>query len=145
VVDASAHIDDVLSIVRAGGGRVTATKRLLLGVLTASDDHLTADEITARVRLVAPDTSASTIYRNLEEFEELGVLVHSHMGRAAAVYHLAGTAHGHLLCEQCGATIEVPAAEFEALVRTLQRKFDFAVDRHHLALSGSCAICSRKK
>lgn len=132
---------EILAAIRSSGGRVTTTKRALIAVLAATNEHLTADEITIAIQRFDPSASASTIYRNLEELEGLGFVVHAHLGRAAAVYHLAGPVHGHLLCSQCGATIEVPSAHFEPLVRAMRRDFAFDVNRHHLALSGLCADC----
>jgi Fur family ferric uptake transcriptional regulator len=137
--------EEILAAIRGAGGRVTATKRALVAQLVAAPGHLTAEELTTGVQRSAPATSPSTVYRNLEELEALGIVVHAHLGRHAAVYHLAGVAHGHLLCANCGATIEVPASAFESLVRAARRQYGFEVDRHHLALSGRCANCSGRR
>lgn len=137
-------VDEILATIRASGGRITATKRALVTALAASSDHLTAEELTSAVQALAPETSPSTVYRNLDELEALGVVVHSHLGRAAAVYHLAGPLHGHLLCEACGATIEVSAGLFDTLARSVRTDYDFEVDRHHLALSGYCGPCRER-
>jgi Fur family transcriptional regulator, ferric uptake regulator len=137
-------VDEIIATIRASGGRITATKRALVTALAASSDHLTAEELTTVVQSLAPETSPSTVYRNLDELEALGVAVHSHLGRAAAVYHLAGPLHGHLLCEACGVTIEVSAGLFDTLARSVRTDYDFEVDRHHLALSGHCGPCRER-
>ena len=134
-------VDQILALIRASGGRITATKRALVTALAASRHHLTAEELTVSVQRDAPATSPSTVYRNLEELKELGIVEHAHLGRSAAVYHLSGPVHGHLLCSQCGATIEVPSATFDTLVVAAHRQFGFEVDRHHLGISGRCAHC----
>lgn len=136
--------EEILSAIRASGGRITATKRALITALAAATTHLSAEDLTTAVQAIAPETSPSTVYRNLDELEALGVVVHAHLGRAAAVYHLAGPVHGHLLCEACGTTIEVNAELFDGLVRTLRDDYGFDVDRHHLALSGHCGSCSAR-
>jgi Fur family ferric uptake transcriptional regulator len=141
VSDQVLNVDEILGAIRASGGRITATKRALIAVLSASSDHLTAEDLTEAIQRDAPDASPSTIYRNLEELEQLGIVVHAHLGRSAAVYHLAGPVHGHLLCSRCGLTIEVPSSTFESLVHTVRRQYDFDVDRHHLAISGRCTYC----
>jgi Fur family ferric uptake transcriptional regulator len=88
-----------------------------------------------------PEVSPSTIYRILEEFEELKVVVHSHLGQSAAVYHLSGAVHGHLTCEECERTVQIPASHFDALSKDLQKSYGFLLDRHHVAISGWCALC----
>lgn len=134
-------LNEILSAVHGAAKRVTVAKRTVAEVLVATNRHLTADEITSLVQEREPDVSPSTIYRILEEFENLQIVVHAHLGQAAAVYHLAGAVHGHLTCEHCGATLEIPAAHFDALSKDLQKSYGFLLDRHHVAISGSCAHC----
>ena len=61
--------------------------------------HRTAEELGAEVQAIAPDVHMSTIYRNLDDLERLGVVVHAHLGHGPATYHLAAGAHGHFVCE----------------------------------------------
>lgn len=136
--------DDIAASVRRAGGRMTAAKRGIADVLAASGTDLSADEITQRVQAARPEISPSTVYRVLDEFEELGIVVHSHLGHAAAVYHLAGAVHGHLVCQHCGAAEEIPAAHFDALSRDLVTTYGFLLDRHHVAISGTCASCRER-
>lgn len=131
----------ILSTIRGAAKRVTVAKRTVATALVAATDHLTADEITLEVQKRHPEVSPSTVYRILDEFEELGIVVHAHLGQHAAVYHLAGAVHGHLTCEVCHDTVEIPAAHFDALSKNLLTKFGFRLDRHHVALSGTCDYC----
>ncbi len=135
-------LDELLAHVRSGGRRVTVAKRTVARVLLATTGHARADDVISEVRALAPDVSASTVYRILDEFEDLGLVVHAHLGSGAAVYHLAGPVHGHLVCNVCHATTEVPSAVFDALAQELQREYGFTLDRHHVALSGVCAACA---
>ncbi len=134
-------LDEILSAVHGAAKRVTVAKRTVAEVLVTTNRHLTADEITTLVQEREPDVSPSTIYRILEEFESLKIVVHAHLGQTAAVYHLAGAVHGHLTCEHCGVTLEIPAAHFDALSKDLQRSYGFLLDRHHVAISGTCEKC----
>jgi Fe2+ or Zn2+ uptake regulation protein len=117
-------VEGVLDLVRQQGGRVTSSRRLLLRALFDSKDHHTAEELAAEVQQQSPDIHLSTIYRNLDELERLGVIVHSHLGHGAATYHLAASAHGHFVCEECGQMIEAPDNLFASL-----------------AMLGRCAKC----
>jgi Fur family ferric uptake transcriptional regulator len=141
MAEATASADEILSTIRGTSHRVTLAKRTVVEVLVNANGHMTAEEITTAVQAQRPEVSPSTIYRILEEFEELDVVVHSHLGQAAAVYHLTGAVHGHLTCEICKTTTEISAAHFDALSRDLQKTYGFQLDRHHVALSGTCASC----
>ena len=134
-------VDEILFSIRQASKRVTIAKRTVAEVLAGANAHLPADAITYEVQKRQPDVSPSTIYRILEEFEDLGIIVHAHLGQAAAVYHLAGTVHGHLTCEVCKNTFEIPSSHFDALSYDLSSNFGFELDRHHVALSGICSHC----
>ena len=108
-------VEAALALMREHGGRITPSRRLLLDALFARHDHRTAEELAAEVQARAPDVHLSTIYRNLEELERLGVIVHSHQGHGPATYHLASDVHGHFVCEVCGTMIEVPEQLFGEL------------------------------
>lgn len=136
--------DEILTMIHGSGGRVTVAKRTVAEVLVEADHHLTADEITHAVQQRAPDVGLSTIYRILEEFEGLHVVIHAHLGHTAAVYHLVGAVHGHLVCGICGETKEIPASAFDSLGRHLRTAYGFALDRHHVAVSGTCEVCRER-
>ncbi|HUV58081.1 MAG TPA: Fur family transcriptional regulator [Acidimicrobiales bacterium] len=144
MVRESAEVEEILSAVRGAAKRVTVPKRMVAQVLVDSQTHLTADEITQAVQERQPEVSQSTVYRILEEFEALKIVVHSHMGQHAAVYHLAGSVHGHLICSRCGVTFEIPAVHFDCLSRNLQQNFGFRLDRHHVAITGVCRVCQKE-
>ena len=135
-------VEGVLDLVRQQGGRVTSSRRLLLRALFDSNEHHTAEELAAVVQQQSPDIHLSTIYRNLDELERLGVIVHSHLGHGPATYHLAASAHGHFVCEECGKMIEAPDNLFASLAQVARTQFDFTIDPHHFAMLGRCANCS---
>jgi len=135
-------LDDALELVRQHGGRVTSSRRILLRILFSSGGHRSAEELAAEVQAEAPDIHLSTIYRNLEELERLGVVVHAHFGHGPATYHLASSVHGHFVCEECGNLIEVPDSMFSGLARDASARFGFTIDPHHFAMLGRCAACS---
>jgi Fur family transcriptional regulator, ferric uptake regulator len=135
-------VEDVLDLLRAHGGRVTTSRRLLLGCLFQGRRHRTAEELAAEVQASAPDVHLSTIYRNLDELERLGVVVHAHLGHGPATYHLATETHGHLVCESCGAMLEAPEDLFGALARAAETDYGFRIDPRHFAVLGHCAACA---
>jgi Fur family ferric uptake transcriptional regulator len=91
----------------------------------------------------SPDGHISTVYRNLEELERLAVVTHVHLGHGPATYHLAQTTHSHLVCEECGAVIEVGDGLFASLAAMTLREYGFTIDPHHFATRGRCRDCGR--
>lgn len=136
-----ARLEDLLSALRGRGVRVTRARRAVLDALVSSGGHASAEEIAERVATESPDVYLSTVYRNLEELERLGVVVHAHLGHGPAFYHLASAAHAHLVCEVCGATIEVGEELFATLATEALAGWGFQVNPRHSAVLGRCASC----
>jgi len=135
-------VEAIVAQLRGEGTRVTTARRLLLTMLLNATGHLTAEELLTSVRAMAPDIHASTIYRNLEELERLGVVVHTHLGHGAATYHLATKAHGHLVCENCGAATEAAGDLFDELIASAKARHGFTLRPYHFAVLGLCAACA---
>ncbi len=138
---ATSSVEGVLRLVRARGGRVTESRRTLLEVLFEAGEHKSAEELAEAVQERAPDVHISTIYRNLEDLQQLGVIVHSHLGHGPATYQLASLAHAHFICEACGAMLEAPDELFRGLADTVRAKLGFSIDPHHFAMLGLCRVC----
>jgi Fur family ferric uptake transcriptional regulator len=135
-------VEEVLGRLRAEGGRITTSRRLLVRTLVERNEHATAEELATLVQAEAPDVHLSTIYRNLDELERLGVVSHAHLGHGPATYHLSTAAHGHLVCEDCGAMLEAPDELFDDFATLVAERYGFAVDSHHFAVIGRCAACA---
>ncbi|MHB8440101.1 MAG: Fur family transcriptional regulator [Acidimicrobiales bacterium] len=134
--------DEVLAELRARGGRVTTCRRVMLEVLFDAPGSMTAEDVAAAVQLRAPEVHLSTIYRNLEDFEEHGVVSHTHLGHGPATYQLVVRAHAHFVCESCGVAINAPEAMFGGLARRAKDELGFSIDPRHFAIPGRCTRCS---
>lgn len=136
-------VDEVLDMVRARGGRATWPRRVLLEVLFAAQGHMSAEELGEAVQSRIPDMHVSTLYRNLDELERLGVVSHTHLGHGPSTYQLAAAAHGHFVCASCGTTFEAPDELFDELASRVHTDMDFDIDPHHFAILGRCGACRR--
>ncbi len=137
-------VESVLDYLRSQGGRVTSSRRILLQVLFDADGHMSAEELAESVQQRAPDVHLSTIYRNLEELEQLGVISHSHLGHGPSSYLLASHAHAHFVCSECGSMIEAPDEIFRGLAQSAKSKLGFSIDPNHFAILGRCSNCADK-
>ena len=139
---AASSVEEVLALLRAGGGRVTSSRRILLEVLFEAKGHLSAEELARAVQARAPDIHLTTVYRNLDELQRLGVVLHSHLGHGPATYQLVANAHAHFICEKCGRTVEAPIELFSGLARSIKSNFGFVMDPRHFAILGRCSKCA---
>ena len=141
-VDVDQLAEQVAGLIRQQGGRASACLRPVLEALVAADGDRTAEEIAAVVHAKHPEIHQSTVYRNLDRFEQLGVAYHAHLGHGPALWHLTAASHHHLTCEACGAIVAVDPSVFHDMQRALQQQAGFVADFRHFAVTGRCAACA---
>ena len=127
---------------RRGGYRITPQRQLVLESVERLG-HGTPEEILAEVQRTASGVNLSTIYRNLEVLEKVGLVTHAHIGHGAPTYHSVDDhVHIHLVCDRCGAVTSLDASVAEPFLDDLRRATGFITDVSHVALHGSCSGCS---
>jgi Fur family ferric uptake transcriptional regulator len=140
---AAPSIDELLERIRRSGGRVTTARRVVLEViLDAGSEHLTAEDLAARVHRSTPEVHLSTVYRTVESLEQLGLLRQARLGTGPVSYHLAADEHHHAVCSSCGRVIQLPASAMAPLTRRLAKDHDFVADPQHLTITGHCTTCA---
>ena len=137
----------VAQTIRASGRRLTIQRARILDALHRLSGHSTAEQIHALVSAHDGDAemALSTVYRNLDALAAMGLVTAFANGSGATTYEWAGdeTPHHHLLCDDCGHSQEVELPSLSTLTTEVRREHGFAVDLHHLAITGQCARCQR--
>lgn len=126
---------------RSKGYRLTPQRQLVLAAVE-SLEHATPDTICAEVRKTASGVNLSTVYRNLELLEELGLVSRTHLGHGAPVYHAVGRSdHLHLVCRSCGKVEETDVGAADEMVALVNERYGFEADVSHLGIFGRCREC----
>ncbi len=144
------RVHAALSVLRERGERVTRVRQAVIEVLDSTNEHLGADEIVLRAEAIVPGVHRATVYRALSMLGDLGLVVHTHLGGSAAVYHLAtppvtgsgpGDSHAHLQCTRCHKVIDIGVEVVQPLATELDQTLGFHLEPQHTALLGICADC----
>jgi Fur family ferric uptake transcriptional regulator len=137
---------DLGESLRAKGMRLTPQRERIIAAFRALG-HATPDGLAAVVGVDGgPALSLSTIYRNLEALEHVGVVSHTHLDHRSPTYHLSDHAdHVHLVCLSCGTVIESAFETADPFVGNLLTRHGFVADVKHMAIHGWCAACSAKE
>jgi Fur family ferric uptake transcriptional regulator len=127
---------------RRGGAR-----RAVVDLLARQECALSALEIEGRLRESGRQVGRASIYRVLEELEELGLVTRLDLGTGTARFEAVDPAgdrhHHHLLCDDCGDLVPFSDAELERVIGRLSRRLPYPVSGHDVTLHGSCASCRR--
>jgi len=135
--------EDVAAALRERGGRLTTPRRLVLQALFATDDLVPAERIAAGTDTGIP-LDLTSVYRNLERLEQLGVVRHIHVGHGPGVYGLLS--HGereYLVCEVCGKVTPADAEQLDRVRAVIREQFGYEVRFTHFPIHGRCADCAR--
>jgi Fe2+ or Zn2+ uptake regulation protein len=128
------------------GQRLTPRRASIVELLATSERPLTMPEI----RELRPDLAQSSLYRNLVELEQAGVVrrvvTHDEFARYELGEALSGH-HHHLVCSQCGLVEDVPASpglerSVAAAMAGAAEATGFRIDHHRLDLIGVCRRCA---
>jgi Fur family transcriptional regulator, ferric uptake regulator len=126
---------------RGSGYRLTPQRELVLAAVEKLG-HATPEDVLAQVREQASAINLSTVYRNLEVLEELGLVRHAHLSDRGATYHSTTEhEHFHLVCRKCQRVTSVDPDVAADFVERLREEQAFRVDVGHLVVFGTCTDC----
>jgi Fur family transcriptional regulator, ferric uptake regulator len=129
---------------RDQGLPVTQQREEIAEVVFSSSEHLSVEEIEARLRAKGERIGKATIYRTLEMLVRSGLVEEYDFGEGFKRYkHLFGQTlvREHLICTECGKVEEVETRELVQLQEELARAHGFQPARHRLEMYGICAAC----
>jgi Fur family ferric uptake transcriptional regulator len=136
-----ADLDEVVRLLREAGHRVTAPCRVVLKALFAADGPISAQFIADSARDLPIEVTS--VYRNLERLESLGVVQHVHLGHSPGLYALVGTGNREFLtCERCGRVTSVDPGELDAVRAQIRERFGYEARFGHFPIVGLCRACA---
>ena len=135
---------DLISQLSEQGYRLTPQRMLVLSAIANSDHHISAEEIYAQVVAKYPYVNISTVYRTLDLLKRLDMVTETDLGGGRVRYHPVDKGHHHhLVCQECGAIIDLDESVLSSLQNQLLREYKFSADLRHLAIFGRCANCNQ--
>jgi len=126
------------------GYRLTPQRMMILSAIENSSNHISAEEIYTQIVAKYPNVNISTVYRTLELLKRLGLVIQTDLGEGRVRYHPAEKGHHHhLVCQECGAIIELDEWLLASLKSALLQEYKFNADLRHMAIFGRCVNCGK--
>ena len=126
----------------SGKGRTTKQRQAILQVVSNSRIHLTADDVFQEVKKTQPNISLGTVYRNLDLLTQAGTLEKAVFSDGKSRFEFAGEHHHHLICLNCGMTVDIPVCPVGEEILSFMRETNFQACHHHFEVYGYCAQCA---
>jgi Fur family transcriptional regulator, ferric uptake regulator len=122
--------------------RNTRVTRATTEILRAEPLPLSLRELHARVSEQLPATAYSTIYRLAERLEREGKITRVDWRERGSRFEWAEHPHHHhLVCSDCGQTVDVDDVDLGFSERRIHSRTGFRVRHHAIEIEGTCADC----
>lgn len=120
---------------------LTRQRRVVLQVVRASADHLTANEVFEGSRKLMPTISFATVYNSLRYLKDFGLISEITFGSGASRFDRETERHDHAVCTGCGKLVDFALPGIAELTESAARCSKFTPQSIHLTLVGICPAC----
>lgn len=127
------------------GYRRGAARGAILELLGEQACAISADELERELSERGTGVSRASVYRVMEELEEIGLVQRVDVGTGPARYEPAGgeaAHHHHLVCEQCGRVEPFTDDRLELAIARASETLPLAVSEHEIVFRGACRRCA---
>ena len=129
----------------AGAGyRRGGVRRSILELLDEQVCALSAGEIGDALATRGREVSRASVYRVMEELEEVGMIQRVEVGQGIVRYEPVRSGvghHHHLVCERCGRLEPFTDAGLERAIQRLSLRLPLQVSEHEIVIRGACPSC----
>jgi len=133
----------ISNVTTARAIRDTTPRRVLSDLIARRSGHFTAAELLADARDGRVAVGRATVFRTLDLLTARGALERIDLpsGEHAYVACAPRVHHHHVVCRQCGKSVEVVDSGLQEVVRQIGSRSGYRIDSHRLELFGLCPDC----
>ena len=121
---------------------LTRQREVVLQVIRAAGEHLTANEVFDKAKVLLPTISFATVYNSLRYLKDAGHIAEISFGSGASRFDAMTSRHDHAICTKCGKLVDMEI-DLPAEVVNFAAEFSkFKLESIELTLRGLCPNCS---
>jgi Fur family ferric uptake transcriptional regulator len=123
--------------------RNTRQRSEVLALLEQVNTSHTAQQLHIMLRQRGAKVGLTTVYRTLQLLVDAGEVDATRLPAGEQLFRRCSrTHHHHLVCRQCGKTVEVSGPDVERWAERIAVEHGFADVAHTVEIFGSCAGCT---
>ncbi len=128
------------------GLKHTEQRDTILRTFLETREHLSTEELHRLVKRKDSKIGFTTVYRTLKLLTECGLAseVAFHDGIARFEHQYNRRSHHHMVCTECGSSVEFFSPEVDRLEQEIGRKHHYLTTRHTFQIYGLCEDCRKK-
>jgi len=136
------NLEKLVGLSKEKGLKLTPQRMVIFRILSESNQHVTVDEVYQRASVEYPMLSPATVYRNMEQMVDTGLLTHLELSGASMRYDTNLDEHHHFVCSTCGRVSDVYLDKVNYKLDESRSQLGNAkVNSLDLHLQGTCGEC----
>ena len=116
-------------------------REAILADLRSRRDHPTADMVYESVRIIYPNISLGTVYRNLSLLADHGQVLRISTGMGADHFDGFTNPHNHFICRECGMVEDMEYISCDEMILQASGLFPGLIEDCELQFFGKCKNC----
>lgn len=134
----------VIVIVMEKNMKYSRQRELILSTVQSFPIHPTADTVYESVRQREPKISLGTVYRNLNQLSDVGILLKLPMPYGGDRFDGRLDDHLHIICSLCSAVSDIELSALSQLDTEVEHQTGYCVTGRTMVFSGICGECRKK-
>ncbi len=122
--------------------RYSKQRQVIYEMLKNTKSHPDVDAIYAEVKKTLPDVGIATVYRNLRQLVEAGLVTTLETTKSSIHYDADVSEHIHFICEDCG---RIDDFFLDSGLKNAIENSGYELHREKLILYGLCPECRSRK
>ncbi|MDY0408821.1 Fur family transcriptional regulator [Virgibacillus soli] len=133
------NMNEAIRILKEKGYKATGRRKDMLEYFAHADGYRTAKHVLQHMETLHEGISFDTIYRNLNLYDEVGILETTDLdGEKHFRMKCTTSHHHHFICRDCGKTKDVDICPMEEVAQSLA---NYRIDDHKFEIYGVCPTC----
>ena len=136
------NLEKLLSLSKEKGLKLTPQRMVIFRILSESNQHVTVDQVYQKASAEYPMLSPATVYRNMEQMVDAGLLTRLDLGGSSMRYDTNLEEHHHFVCTECGKVSDVYLEDIQYKMDANRSHLEKAkINSLDLHLQGICEEC----
>ncbi len=136
---------EYLNILKKNNLKITPKRSAIIDLFLNEQKFFTPREIWSSLQTDFNHLGLPTVYRILQQFQEIGLAVNFQNNDNQVYYYLCNNPgnshHHHFICRNCRKVQCLDYCNFEVIKKTVQEQLNARVDEHFLQVEGLCSEC----
>lgn len=126
------------------GTKFSRQRESIREYLCSTTSHPTADTVYNHVKLIYPNISLGTVYRNLHQMADNGEILKLNCGDGTDHFDATTTPHNHFICRKCGKVLDLAMDSIDHIDIIAGTGFDGVIEGHCMYFYGKCPECAKE-